>query len=321
MGWIAARFGQAILALLAMTIILFVAINLIGDPAEILLSSDATEADRLRLIEGYGLNLPLWQQYLSFLRSALFGDFGRSFVFNMPASSLILSRFPATLELALVALLLACFVGIPLGLYAGLRPETPLSRLIMGFSIIGFSVPTFWLGLLMIMVFAVGLGWLPSTGRGETVQVLGMQWSFFTTDGLRHLILPAMNLALFKISLVLRLTRAGVREVALQDYIKFARAKGLRPSRIVGTHILKNVMIPVVTVLGMEFGSLIAFSVVTETIYAWPGTGKLLIDSINTADRPVIVAYLALIVVLFIAINLVVDILCRLLDPRLSAES
>jgi peptide/nickel transport system permease protein len=220
------------------------------------------------------------------------------------------------MELALMAMLIAIVLGIPLGLYAGLKPDAAFAKIIMAGSILGFSLPTFWVGLMLIMIFAVQLGWLPSTGRGETVLFLGLQWSIFTWDGLRHLLMPAFNLALFQLSLLIRLTRAGTREAVLQDYVKFARAKGLAMRRVIGLHVLKNIMIPIVTVIGLEFGSVLAFSIVTETIFAWPGMGKLLIDSINVLDRPVIVAYLLVIVFVFVMINLVVDVLYSALDPR-----
>jgi len=215
---------------------------------------------------------------------------------------------------------MAVIVGIPLGVYAGLNPDTKSGKLIMSGSILGFSLPTFWVGLMMIMLFAVILGWLPSTGRGETVPLFGIQVSFLTLDGLSHLLMPAFNLALFKMSLVIRLSRAGAKEVFQQDYIKFARAKGLSTSRIVLVHVMKNIMIPVVTVLGLEFGGLIAFSVVTETVFAWPGMGKLIIDAIQNLDRPIVVAYLMITVLLFVVINLVVDILYSVLDPRVRIQ-
>ena len=240
----------------------------------------------------------------------------RSFVFGVPALELILAKMPATIELALVAMVMAIFIGIPLGLIAGLKPDGFIGRSIMAGSIVGFSLPTFWVGLVLIMFFSVYLGWLPSNGRGETVSVLGLQVSFLTWDGIAHLFMPALNLALFKLSLLIRLTRAQTREALLQDYVKFARAKGLSQSRVIGVHVLKNIMIPIVTVIGLEFGSVIAFAIVTESIFAWPGTGKLLIDSINQLDRPVIVAYLMVIVMLFIVINFVVDIVYSYLDPR-----
>jgi peptide/nickel transport system permease protein len=314
------RLIQAVGVVLAMSLIVFVGVFAIGDPVEILISPDADQMERERAIRALGLDLPLWQQYLIFLGNALQGDLGRSFVFNEPALQLILQRMPATLELAVAATFGAILIGLPLGLYAGLRPHDPVSKGIMAGSILGFSLPTFWVGLMLIMVFAVQLGWLPSTGRGETVEVLGMRWSFLTANGLAHLAMPALNLALFKISLVIRLTRAGVRETMLMDYVKFARAKGLSPFRVTFVHVFKNILIPVVTVTGLEFGSTIAFSVVTESIFAWPGMGKLIIDSINVLDRPVIVAYLMIIVLMFITINLIVDLTYSVLDPRVRLE-
>ncbi|SUE43681.1 ABC transporter permease [Roseomonas gilardii] len=314
------RLIQAALVMLAMSVIVFVGVYAIGDPVEILISPDADQMERERAIKALGLDLPLWMQYLSFLGNALHGDLGRSFVFNEPALQLILQRMPATLELALGATFLALIIGIPLGLYAGLKPHSPISSGIMAGSILGFSLPTFWVGLMLIMVFAVQLGWLPSTGRGQTAEFLGVQWSFLTRDGLAHMAMPALNLALFKISLVVRLTRAGVRETMLMDFVKFARAKGLTNSRVIFVHVFKNILIPVVTVVGLELGSTIAFSVVTESVFAWPGMGKLIIDSINVLDRPVIVAYLMIIVFMFIIINLTVDLMYSALDPRVGLE-
>jgi peptide/nickel transport system permease protein len=223
---------------------------------------------------------------------------------------------PATLELAAVAMLISILVGIPLGLYAGLKPDSKISKAIMAISIVGFSLPTFWVGLMLIMLFAVQLGWLPSTGRGPTTEFLGMKLSIVHWDGLKYAILPGINLALFKLSLIIRLTRAQVRENVLLDYIRFARAKGLRKTRILGVHLLKNIMIPLVTVIGLELGSVIAFAIVTESIFAWPGMGKLVIDSIFQLDRPVVVAYLMITVLMFVVINLVIDILYSILDPR-----
>ena len=239
----------------------------------------------------------------------------------MPAIQLILDRLPATLELAAAAMVIAIAIGIPLGLVAGLRPHSIAGRAIMAGSILGFSLPTFWVGLVMIMLFSVHLGWLPPNGRGETVMLLGIPVSFLTWDGLQHLAMPALNLALFKLSLLIRLTRASTREAVLQDYVKFARAKGLGPGRVIGVHVMKNILIPIVTVIGLELGSVIAFAIITESIFAWPGTGKLLIDSINQLDRPVIVAYLLVIVTIFIAINFIVDILYSILDPRVRLGS
>ncbi len=281
-----------------------------------LVADDADEEDREMVMRNLGLDQPYHIQYYRFLASALRGNLGDSFVFEEPALQLILERMPATLELAVFALLLAVVIGIPLGMWAGLKPESISAKSIITGSILGFSLPTFWVGIMMIMLFAVGLGWLPSTGRGPTEEFWGLQVSFLSAKGWSHLILPAVNLSLFKLSLVIRLSRAGTREVIHQDYVKFARAKGVSRSRIILVHVLKNILIPVVTVLGLEFGGLVAFSVVTETVFAWPGMGRLLIESIGFLDRPVIVAYLMIIVLLFVFINLVVDVLYSVLDPR-----
>jgi peptide/nickel transport system permease protein len=318
--WLLRRLMQAVFVVLAMTVIVFVGVSVIGNPIDILISPQADGAERARAIAALGLDQPLWRQYATFLAGLLKGDFGRSFVYNEPAMRVIMQHLPATMELAVAAVLISILLGLPSGLYAGLRPQSPLARALMGGSILGFSLPTFWVGLVLIMLFAVHLQWLPSGGRGATVSVLGTEWSFLTGDGLRHLILPACNLALFNASLILRLTRAGVREALPSDYVRFARAKGLSPARVVGVHVMKNILIPVVTVVGLELGTTIAFSVVTETIFAWPGMGKLIIDSINSLDRPVIVAYLMLIVLLFVFINLAVDLIYTLLDPRVRLE-
>jgi peptide/nickel transport system permease protein len=319
--WLIRRLIQALFVVLVMSVIVFIGVHVIGNPVDILISPQADQAERARVIAELGLDQPLWKQYLLFVNDALHGNLGRSFVFNEPALRLIAQRMPATMELAVTAVLMSVIFGIPLGLYAGLYPEGAVSRTIMAGSILGFSLPTFWVGLMLIMVFAVLLGWLPNTGRGTTAELFGVQWSFLTIDGLRHLLLPALNLSLFNISLVLRLTRAGVRETLPMDFIKFARAKGLTPARVIFVHVLKNIMIPVITVIGLELGSTVAFAVVTESVFAWPGMGKLIIDSINVLDRPVIVAYLMMIVLLFVTINLVVDLLYTVLDPRVRLEA
>ncbi|MGE5096382.1 MAG: ABC transporter permease [Betaproteobacteria bacterium] len=310
------RLGQSLFVLVVMSFLVFLGVYAIGNPVELLVNPQADAIERARATAALGLDKPLLEQYGSFLAAAARGDLGRSFVYNIPAIRLILERLPATLELALAATLIGIVIGIPLGLYAGLRPDSAFARGIMAGSILGFSLPTFWVGLVLIMVFSVQLGWLPPNGRGETVSVLGVPVSFLTWDGLQHLFMPALNLALFKLSLLIRLTRSGTREAALQDYVKFARAKGLANRRVIGVHLLKNILIPIVTVIGLELGSVIAFAIVTESIFAWPGTGKLLIDSLNQLDRPVIVAYLLVIVTIFIAINFLVDVVYSVLDPR-----
>jgi peptide/nickel transport system permease protein len=307
---------QSILVLVAMSVIVFAGVYAVGNPIDILINPQADQIDRERAIAALGLDKPLHAQYLTFLAGAFSGDLGKSFVHATSALGLILERMPATMELALAAMLIAIVLGIPLGLWAGLRPNSVAGRTIMASSILGFSLPTFWVGLMLIMVFSVMLGWLPSNGRGPTIDVLGVPVSFLSVEGWRHLIMPATNLALFKLALLIRLTRAGTREALLQDYVKFARAKGLSNARVIGVHVLRNIMIPIVTVIGLEFGSVIAFAIVTESVFAWPGMGKLLIDSINLLDRPVIVAYLLVIVSIFIVINLVVDLLYSVLDPR-----
>lgn len=319
--WLLRRIGQALLVVLAMTVIVFAGLHAIGNPIDILIGEDLNQQERLEAIAHLGLDKPLLQQYFSFLTNALQGDLGTSFVYNESAIGLILDRLPATLELAVVALVIAIVLGVPLGLYAGMKPTSPVSKLLMSGSILGFSLPAFWVALMLIMVFSVQLGWMPSSGRGDTRSLFGIEWSFLTLDGLHHLILPAFNLALFKISLVLRLTRAGVREVLPQDFVKFARAKGLSETRVMCMHVLRNTMIPLVTVLGLELGSTIAYAVVTESIFAWPGAGKLILDSINSLDRPVVVAYLMVVVVIFVTLNLIVDLLYILLDPRVRLEA
>jgi peptide/nickel transport system permease protein len=310
------RLAQSVAVLFVMSLLVFAGVYAVGNPVDILVNPQADQAEIARTTAALGLDQPLFAQYVAFLRHAASGDLGNSFTFNVPAIGLILERMPATLELALAATLIAVVLGIPLGLFAGLKPDSPAGKSIMAGSILGFSLPTFWVGLLLIMIFSVRLGWLPASGRGPTTDLLGVPVSFLSLDGWRHLIMPAVNLALFKLALVIRLTRTGTREAMLQDYVRFARAKGLAESRIVGRHVLKNVLIPIVTVIGLELGSVIAFAVVTESIFAWPGMGKLLIDSINMLDRPVIVAYLCIVVTLFVFINLVVDALTSWLDPR-----
>jgi peptide/nickel transport system permease protein len=310
------RAGQSILGLLVMAVLVFIGVYAFGNPIDIMINPDSDQAEIAAATVRLGLDKPLYEQFWIFLGNLLHGDLGTSFVFNRPATEVILQRLPATLELAALALIISLVFGVTLGVIAGMAPNRPHGKAIMAGSILGFSLPNFWQGLMLIMIFAVMLGWLPAGGRGETVEVLGVGLSFLTLDGLAHMILPATNLALYKMSLVIRLARAGTREVALQDYVKFARAKGLSHRRILLVHVLKNIMIPVVTVVGLELGNMIAFAVVTETVFAWPGIGKLLIDSIGLLDRPVIVAYLMLTVLMFIIINFTVDILYSLLDPR-----
>ncbi len=310
------RLAQTLLVLWVTSLLVFGGLFLVGDPVEILVNPTADQIERERATAALGLDKPPHEQYWIFLKGAFTGNLGNSFVYAQPALQIIFERMPATLELAGLAMLISVTIGIPLGMIAGLRPHSWLAKTIMAGSILGFSLPTFWVGLLLILVFAVQLGWLPSTGRGPTTEFLGLQLSILSWAGLKYALLPAINLALFKLSLIIRLTRAQVREQSLLDYIKFARAKGLSKTRVIGVHLFKNILIPLVTVIGLELGSVIAFAVVTETIFAWPGMGKLVIDSIFQLDRPVVVAYLMVVVFMFIMINLVVDILYSVLDPR-----
>jgi peptide/nickel transport system permease protein len=316
LSFITHRLLQTLFVLFIMSLLVFMGVYAIGNPVDILINPQADHAEIARATAALGLDKPIWMQYWLYLQHALAGDLGNSFVHGAPALQLIVERMPATLELAVTAMLIAVVLGIPLGLWAGLRPDRFSGKTIMAVSILGFSLPTFWVGLVLIMLFSVHLGWLPASGRGPTVDVFGVPLSLLTADGWRHIILPATNLALFKLALIIRLTRAGTREALTQDYVRFARAKGLSERRVIGVHVLKNILVPIVTVIGLEFGSLIAFAVVTESIFAWPGMGKLLLDSINLLDRPVIVAYLLMIVTLYVFINLLVDIVYSVLDPR-----
>jgi peptide/nickel transport system permease protein len=308
---------QALLVMLVMSALVFIGVYAIGNPIDVLIGPDVSQDIRLETIARYGLDRPLWEQYFTFLGRVLHGDFGRSFVFGMPVLELILSRLPATLELTLAAVIGAALIGVPAGIYAGYRPDSLLAKIIMAISILGFSVPTFWIGLVLIITFAVELQWLPAGGRGETASLFGIEWSFLTLNGLSHLLLPALNLALFKLALMTRLARAGTREVMLTDTVKFARAAGLSEWTVLRRHVLRLIAIPIVTVFGLEFASTLAFAVVTETIFSWPGIGKLIIDSITSLDRPVMVAYLMLVAFVFITINFLVDLTYVALDPRL----
>jgi peptide/nickel transport system permease protein len=317
------RVFQALYVMLAMAVLVFAAVYMLGNPVDALLSPDSDQIERAAAIARLGLDRPLHEQFGLFLWNAVRGDLGTSFVYGIPAIEVLLLRLPTTLELAVFAMLLALAVGIPLGIVAGMRPGSLAAKTIMTGSILGFSLPAFWVGLMLVLIFAVQLQLLPSGGRGETVRIFGANFASLTLDGLKHMILPATTLALYKASLVIRVCEAATREVMSQDYIRFARAKGLSFWRIVSLHVFKNVMIPVVTIMGMEFGGLLAFSVVVETIYAYQGMGELLISSINRLDRPVVVTYLLFTTVMFVGINLIVDILYAVLDPRirLSEES
>ncbi|MFK7765263.1 MAG: ABC transporter permease [Roseobacter sp.] len=316
LGFVIQRFLQAVVVMAVMSVIVFCGVNAIGNPIDIVIPPEATQDIREEAIRRLGLNRPLYEQYFIFVTNLLQGDLGRSFVYNIPVLELIGGRLPATLELVLISVISATVLGVSLGIYAGYRPDSWISKTIMAVSVLGFSVPSFWVGLILILFFAVNLGWLPAGGRGETVEIWGVAWSFPTLNGLSHIVLPAVNLALFKLAMMIRLARAGTREIMLTDTVKFARAAGLSEGTILRRHLLKLISIPIITVFGLELGSTLAFAVVTETIFSWPGVGKLIIDSIGVLDRPVMVAYLILVAFLFVTINFVIDLVFALIDPR-----
>ena len=311
------RLAQMLVTLFIVSILVFVLANFIGDPVNMLVSPKAPPEVREQVREELGLNRPILEQYVSFVTNAVKGDFGKSYIYKVDVLSLIAQRVPATLELVFVSVVLALVISIPLGVYAGAFPKRKSSTLVMGGSILGISLPSFFIGIMLIYIFSLKLHWFPSSGRGATAPFLGMNFSLFAPGGLKYIILPAFTLSVTNIASLVRLTRAGVMENMRQDYIKFARAKGVSTRKVLFGHALKNALIPVITVFGMEIGSLIAFTTVTETIFSWPGLGKLLIDSINSVDRPVIVAYLILTTVLFVFINFVVDLLYTVIDPRI----
>jgi len=300
--------------------IAFMLFQYVGDPVTSLLGQDATPEQRLRLRADLGLDEPLPVQFAHFVANAVQGEFGLSLRQGRKVSSLIVERFPATLELATTAALIALVAGIPMGVYAALRRGNFLSQVFMTFSLVGVSLPTFLIGILLILIFAVTLKWLPSFGRGDVVQLGSWTSGWFTTDGWRHLVLPAITLSVFQLTLIMRLVRAEMLEVLRTDYIKFARARGLPDRAVYFGHALKNTLVPVITITGLQLGSLIAFAIITETVFQWPGMGLLFIQAVQFADIPVMAAYLCLIALIFVVINLVVDLLYFAVDPRLRIE-
>jgi peptide/nickel transport system permease protein len=317
-AFVATRVLQAIPVLLVVGLISFALFAYVGDPVAIILGQDTTAAQRQAMLHDLGLDQPVPVRFARYLWAASRGEFGISYRLAQPVSRLILERLPATLELALTASVLAIAIGVPMGVYTGIHRDTWLSRLFMAVSLIGVSLPAFLVGILLILIFAVNLDWLPSFGRGTVVRV-GSWWTtgFMTTSGLRALILPSITLGLFQMTLILRLVRAEMLEVLRTDYIRFARARGLSDRTINFGHALKNTLVPVITIIGLQFGGLVAFSLVTETVFQWPGLGLLLVQSVAVADIPVMSAYLLLISLVFLTINLVVDLLYFVVDPRL----
>jgi peptide/nickel transport system permease protein len=313
------RLLQSLIVVLVLSMVLFIGIWLIGNPVDVMISSEATEADRLAAIKALGLDKPLWEQYLIFLGNAAQGDWGNSFVYKEPVTRILLQRLPASVELAAVAFIIAVSFSIPAGLYAGLKPESPLGRAFMAFSLIGVSIPTFWQGMLLIVAFGITIPILPVGDRGDVATQFGITTSLWTVDGWRHVLMPAFSLALLKMSLLIRVTRAATVEICRLDFVKFAFAKGVRTRNVVIGHIFRNALVPLITVIGIELGNLLAYGVITETVFSWPGLGKLLINSIKVLDRPMIVAQLTYTALLFVTINFIVDVLYMTIDPRVRA--
>ena len=319
-AFVVRRVVQAIVVMLAVAFIAFMLFQYVGDPVTNILGQDATPEQRQQLRADLGIDQPFPVQFVRFVGNAVRGEFGLSLRQGRKVASLIAERLPATLELSLMAAALALVIGIPMGVYAALRRGSALSQAMMTISLLGVSLPTFLIGILLILLFAVTLKWLPSFGRGQVSNLGGWTTGFLTLDGWQHLILPSVTLAVFQLTLIMRLVRAEMLEVLRADYIKFARARGLTDRSVYFGHALKNTLVPVITITGLQLGSLIAFAIITETVFQWPGMGLLFIQAVTFADIPVMAAYLCLIALIFVVINLVVDLLYFAVDPRLRVE-
>ena len=317
LAYVLRRVLQSVAVLLAVGLVAFTMFRYVGDPVENMLGQEATQADRAELLERLGLNDPIHVQYARFIRNAAVGEFGVSYRQGRPVTQVITERLPATLELAFVSGILAFVGGVSLGVYTALKRNGVLSNAIMITSLIGVSLPTFLIGIVLIWVFAVELRWLPSYGRGDVVDLGWWDTGFLTLSGLKSLILPAITLGLYQLTLIMRLVRAEMLEVLRTDYVKFAEARGIPDRSLYFRHALKNTMVPVITITGLQLGSIIAFAIITETVFQWPGVGLLFIDAIQFVDVPVMAAYLLLISLVFVTINLIVDILYYVVDPRI----
>jgi len=320
LAFILRRLAQAVLVMLTVGLIAFSLFRFVGDPVLFMLGQDTTPEDRVRVTQMLGLDQPFYVQYARFLGRAVQGEFGLSLRQAQPVSKLIMERLPATLELSFIAALFAVIAGIGMGVYTALRRNTWLSQMLLAVSLIGVSLPTFLIGILLILVFAVLLGWLPSFGRGDTVALGWWSTGLLTWSGIKSLILPSITLGLFQMTLIQRLVRSEMLEVLRTDYIKFARARGLSDRAVHFGHALKNTLVPVITITGLQLGAIIAFAIITETVFQWPGMGLLFIQAVGVADVPVMAAYLCLIALFFVVINLVVDLLYYAVDPRLRIE-
>ena len=314
------RLLQAVVVMIAVGFIAFSLFNFVGDPVSLMLPPEATSADRDEVRKSLGLDQPFYLQFVKFVGNALQGNFGISLRLGRPVSQLLIERLPATLELSLIAASLALLVGIPMGVYTALKRDSWISKFILTISLVGVSLPSFLIGIFLILIFAVWLGWLPSFGRGDTVRLGAWTTGFLTFSGLKALILPSITLGLFQMTLILRLVRSEMLEVLRTDYIKFARARGLTNNAVHFGHALKNTLVPVLTIAGLQLGGIIAFAIITETVFQWPGMGLLFIQAVQFADIPVMAAYLCLIGFIFVSINFVVDMLYYVVDPRLRAE-
>ncbi|MBU6436066.1 MAG: ABC transporter permease [Betaproteobacteria bacterium] len=320
LAFIIRRLLQAVLVMLSVAFIAFMLFQYVGDPITFMVGQDATPQERAALRAELGLDQPFPVQFAAFVGNAIKGDFGLSLRQGRKVSTLIKERFPATMELSMTAAVLALALGIPMGVYTALRRGSALSQALLTLSLLGVSLPTFLIGILLILVFAVWLGWLPSYGRGDVVHLGPWSTGFLTVDGWRHLVLPAITLAVFQLTLIMRLVRSEMLEVLRADYIKFARARGLTTRAVNFRHALKNTLVPVITITGLQLGSIIAFAIITETVFQWPGMGLLFVQAVTFADVPVMAAYLCLIALIFVVINLVVDLLYFVVDPRLRID-
>ncbi len=319
-AFILRRLGQAILVMLAVGLIAFALFRFVGDPVIFMLGQDATPEDRERVTQQLGLDQPFYIQYARFVERAVHFEFGLSLRQVRPVASLLKERLPATLELSIVAALFALVAGIPMGVYTALRRDSWFSHFLLAVSLVGVSLPTFLIGILLILVFSVQLGWMPSFGRGDTVALGWWSTGFLTVSGLKALVLPAITLGLFQMTLIQRLVRSEMLEVLRTDYIRFARARGLTDRAVHFGHALKNTLVPVITITGLQLGAIIAFAIITETVFQWPGMGLLFIQAVTFADVPVMAAYLCLIGLFFVIINLAVDLLYYAVDPRLRVQ-
>ena len=320
LAFIIKRFVQSLVVMLVVGLIAFVMFRFVGDPVDQMVGLETSIEDRERLREVLGLNAPLPMQYWNFISSAAQGDFGTSYQFKRPVAVMLGDRLSATLELALVSVIFALCAGIPMGVFTALYKDSVLTKLFQAVSLVGISLPTFLIGILLIYIFSVQLQWLPSFGRGEVVDIAGWSTGLLTSSGLKALILPAITLGLFQMTLIMRLVRSEMMEILRSDFIKFARARGLTPRAVHFGHALKNTMIPVITITGLQLGSIIAFAIITETVFQWPGIGLMFLQAVQDVDVPIMAAYLLMIAFLFVFINLIVDILYVVVDPRIHIE-